>query len=377
MTFKSSLRIVSQAVNHQQTSRNGRRSFTSPPTALKTKPSSSTRKPSPWTQSQLSPPRHLLRAILRECTYLPDPHARTYLRLHALARFRAYTLPNKPLAVLEERRHGQIKQARKALSELRRANAGELKVLTKVLHLTYGRIGKRRHELLDPLLVPEDAATISDTSSPATDDHAGNTTLPTLTTKLKALLISQLRSSPPEVTRAHPKTLAPKIPDKNTWERPMPQVRVKNFTKQWYAKLLSRTMPPLDTKEWDQLKDRATGKLAFEGPRKRRPQGTSALYQRDVQGREALEKELAPHTRHPEDVLERVDEKTRGRNLTKRFMRKRWAAVFAQCASMDWDDAEKRWNVKWGVDVLINELKLMSMPESVSKPSDQPVTRGG
>jgi len=94
-----------------------------------------------FTVQQCNESRHLFRAILREATYLPDQQARIYVATHAAARFREYSPGHKPDDVLKQRRHSQLDNARKSLSELRRANQGELKPLLKLLHLTYARIG--------------------------------------------------------------------------------------------------------------------------------------------------------------------------------------------------------------------------------------------
>ncbi|KAF1345098.1 hypothetical protein BDV97DRAFT_401714 [Delphinella strobiligena] len=337
---------------------------------------------SPWISGQQSEARHLLRAILREATYLPDPHASTYMTSHALSRFRDYTPPSKPMQTLQERRDDQVKLARKALSELRRGNAGELKVLAKILHLTYGRIGKRRHELLQPLLIPDNGSHADQSVSAkgveqqARDDAAASwptmaatkhpdmvkTPLPQLTNKLKALLVSQVRTQPPEITRANPRALTPKIPEKNAWERPMPWKRVKNMTHKWYATVLDRTLPPLGTAMWDDLRKRALGQISYKPPRSRRARAPSSSTEKDA-GKEALEKQLGLYNaKSLENVLKGADERAKGRNLTTRFMQRRWAAVFAQCAKMEWDNKNGMWNVTWGSEVLNQDLRKATAP---------------
>lgn len=52
------------------------------------------------------------------------------------------------------------RKARQALHTLRRANDGDKKSLLKVLLLAYGRRGKRRRELLAPLLAPQRLAAV-------------------------------------------------------------------------------------------------------------------------------------------------------------------------------------------------------------------------
>jgi hypothetical protein len=64
---------------------------------------------------------HTLRALLRECTYLPDAQARSHLSQHILSRFRAYTLKEKvvdpiPLAKLLNISHSSLGSGGKTLS---------------------------------------------------------------------------------------------------------------------------------------------------------------------------------------------------------------------------------------------------------------------
>lgn len=394
MRFKNSLPIVVQAgkpnINLSTCSQTCKRHFASRNIVAKNGDATAilrrstfvkAAQKSPWTLDQRSEARHLLRAILREATYLPDPHARRYMTSHALSRFRDYTPPSKPMEILQERRDDQVKLARKALSEMRRGNAGELKVLTKILHLTYGRTGKRRHELLQPLLVPDNAKDAGQSASTKgveqqTRDDAATSwptrvdtehpdmvkpPLPQLTDKLKALLVSQVRTQPP-ATRAHPRALAPQIPEKNAWERPMPWKRVKNMTLKWYANVLDRTLPPLETAMWDDLKQRALGQISYKPPKRRRARPTSSNIE-DKSGQEALEKQLGLYNaKSIENVLKGADETAKGRNLTTRFMQRRWAAVFAQCSKMEWDNKNGRWNVTWGSEVLQEELRKATAP---------------
>jgi len=351
------------------------------------------RNSSSWTEAELAPARHLLRALLRESTYLPDPHARTYICSVILARFKDYTLDSKSRVVLENRRQSRFRQARKALSSLRRANAGDNEALPKVLHITYGRIWKRRRELLQSVLdadgVIADTSTMesreearkearkarigtdvkserhdakdvkSDGKDVAALNHPDTLTLPKLGPRFKALVISQKQSHP----RSQPRALAPTIPGQNSWMRPMPKVRVKNLIKRWYGDTLERTLPPIPTREWEELRARAVGSLPFKGPVKRR--STTAEVQDQTDSSFILEKELGLiDTTSPDMVLARVDEEVRGRTLTGRYMQARWAEVFAQCPKLEWDAHDGKWLVEWGSNVLDRDRKLkMNDPE--------------
>jgi hypothetical protein len=80
-----------------------------------------------FNSQQCNEARHLFRAILRESTYLPDPQARIHIATHATARFREYSPGHKPDDILIQRRRLQLDDARKSLSELRRANQGDMR----------------------------------------------------------------------------------------------------------------------------------------------------------------------------------------------------------------------------------------------------------
>lgn len=263
--------------------------------------------------------RHLLRALLRECTYLPDAAARSYFRQHVLARFREYHPPSSrntstwppekhKLAkyshdALPQRLQALLRQARKGLSLLRHANEGEMEPLLRVLSYTYSRSGKRRHEMMQSLLLP-DVPTDSDALAALREQHAPSTsvskhrvtdippvfdppkikdstiqyTLSNRFSKLKALLESQRhqRFVRDSANRSPVRSLVLKIPERNVWERPMPRKREKNMVIEWYARLLASAFPPLPEHAWMRLRDLACATTPWEGPVKRRARPASA-----------------------------------------------------------------------------------------------------
>src|SRR3954447_19308555 len=109
----------------------------------------------PIAPAQSCKSRHLLRHLLREATYLPDPVAREYIHRHILRRFRDYYQNPLYEGHVEPPHNKRLKSvrenARRALSLLIRANMGQYESLQRVLFLAYGRIGRRRHELLSEL----------------------------------------------------------------------------------------------------------------------------------------------------------------------------------------------------------------------------------
>ncbi|TKA82042.1 hypothetical protein B0A49_00180 [Cryomyces minteri] len=274
-----------------------------------------------------------------------------------------------------ERLRVVLKDARKKLSFLKEANRGKQKQLLKVLLLTYGRTGKRRHELMKVLLEPGDgdATGIAAESEVLRDQTTGKASAGTrgsrilnnenanpgsntplrasdtepekqkeakpliLGPKLKALLVSQAKIAPPDTTRSNPRpnSLALKIPDTNAWGRTMPASRVKNMTKKWYAQMLERVLPPLPPHEWENLQSLALGNTKFRGPVPRRP-GT-------VDGSEV------PLTlRNHAAMTAATGEGDGPHNLTPRYMRRMWARVFLQCPRMSYDAGWKNWKIEWG-----------------------------
>ena len=357
--------------------------------------------------------RHNLRAILRECTYLPDPYARRYLSQYAVGRFREYSWKawehrNDP--DFEDRLRKKHTEAQKAVSQLQRASEGERKPLLRMLLKSYGRIGKRRRELLVPLLPrPDDKASekaLSEGNMPGPNDPRRKTTLyehsaefkaafqtatselctnrldqdrpshpkiPSgnrntqyltvrggLTPALFALAKSQMLVSPPDLTRPNPRHLNPQIPKLNSWLRPMPRKRVKNLIQKWYAHILSRVHPPLPTDEWARLRDLAAGRNMPDFLLRRRKPGV-CVFSPAPNKSSALEMVVADRR-----VRNKVFSNPDAHNITARFMQRLWAQVFAQCPRMDWDDEKKEWNLTWGERALYCRKQAPGHPEGAS-----------
>jgi len=112
--------------------------------------------------------RHVLRGILRECTYFPDEFAASWIRQYALMRFRTYEAKNRKYVTKEDytkRLETVRRKSRQGLYQMRRANEGDRKMLLKALSMAYGRIGKRRRELLSPLLPANSSSEVEVASS--------------------------------------------------------------------------------------------------------------------------------------------------------------------------------------------------------------------
>ena len=285
----------------------------------------------------------VFRALLRQCTYLPDPAARRYMHGHIVSRFRDYhprsTLPftsrrRKPTALVQQRMPYLLRTARRGLVFLRRANDGHMRHLGRILAMTYGRIGKRRHQLLYDLKIPDvpvDHFAVERLLEP------GNQAVPHPSEQLMTLVKSQARRKLSHFSRSNTPRIKPKIPELNSWGRPMPIKRVRNYKRRWYAKTLDRIMPPLPEDEWEILRQRAFGLSLWEGPVARRKWAGGP----DDEGQTHL-------------VGERVKGNQRGtcsspHYITTRYMRRLWAKVFEQCPLMKPNAATKSgWEVLWG-----------------------------
>ncbi|KAL6719760.1 hypothetical protein ACLMJK_001681 [Lecanora helva] len=282
---------------------------------------------------------HLFRALLRQSSYLPDSAARQFFHNYIVSRFRAYH-PNKlfqadcneqRLRLVQQRRPQLLTKARRGLLFLQRANDGHPRHLGKVLAMTYGRIGKRRHQLLYSLRIPDvppEGKSTRNLSEPASQG------VPRPSRQLQALIRSQAKRKLSFFSRPNRPTLEAKIPEKNAWGRSMPMKRVRNIKKSWYGQTIDRIMPPLPESEWMKLRDLASGRSPWEGPVSRR-----GHTQPDGFKYETVRGTLSGGTgilSHPHKI-------------TARYMKRLWTKIFAQCPLMKPDESRKfGWELTWG-----------------------------
>ena len=348
---------------------------------------------------------HLCRALHREASYLPDPASRAFAHRQITNRFHRNrgepivksrtrldeeydsilagadrtdsTTAKRPKEIRRQlwdaemetkRTTALIAEGRRQLQILKTANSGASAMLAKVLEQTYGRRGKRRHELLRELAPPVQSPTnnsdlrqlsvaldaeFTSSKNETTNNEGtkGNGTkgalekLPLFSDKFVALLKSQMQQKQDHFPKALPRSSAPSIPDKDSWGRMLPVRRIKNLTKEWYANTLDRLMPPLPEAEWTHLGELAAGQAYWAGPPKKRARGTTSG------GTEPQEYEPVGWSWPETDVQRARIEHLRARNahhLTPRYMRHMWARVFAQCPVMKWDAERAKWKVKWG-----------------------------
>ena len=286
---------------------------------------------------------YLFRALLREASYLPDQASRKFFHAHIVYRFRAHcprkktstttsTKENSTKTVLNSRLKEYVAEARKNVKLLIHANHGSTAHLQKILEMTYGRRGKRKHELLLDLMPekpkPVDEKELQELAKAVEADRASaGSKEPRVTEKLLALIKSQKAQKDQMFTKTNLRSTKPVVPETNAWGRPFPKSRVTNVKKRWFRETLERLMPPLPEKEWRRLEDLALGRVRWEGRPERRAQALG--------GAEAgWKKYVAPSKDWHE--------------ITPRYMRRMWEGVFQQCPLMERDSTHSRWLVTWG-----------------------------
>ena len=324
---------------------------------------------------------HLYRALLRECTYLPDPTARRYLPCYLRWRFDRLPKPKGevkgPIDSDENAKHRET--ATKGLTYIRRANAGHLRHLTKILEIAYGRTRRRRYELLQD--IKPEASAILQCNTPEDLMQAA----PQLMTLIRSQAIR-----PKHLDERGPvKAVAPMVPKFNSWGRQTPQKRVKNIKLRWFAHVMERAQPPLPKAEWEWLKRLASGEEAWVpvAPRRKGSRFAPSTFDSNVPAQsvlpnssEALKHTLAENLRSEtlQGVMSaarrRVAEAVQGeqtqedhhgntkkwlewsshmstsgmsrpRDLQPRSMRRLWQKISVQCPMMEQVDG--RWKVRW------------------------------
>ncbi|KAF2014254.1 hypothetical protein BU24DRAFT_463059 [Aaosphaeria arxii CBS 175.79] len=339
---------------------------------------------------------HLLRALLRETTYLPDANARSFFHRYIITRFKTYqprecAVPTnrlgskykrRPTSVIEARTPDVQRKAHKALNYLRRANTGEPTSLWKVLLFTYGRLGPRRYKLMQKILVedvPDKEGLLPplqrmyysgkgylqffdapmEVKKKANETSKHSISISKRYPRLRAVLASQL---------ANEVSLGPTIkqgqlitPVNNVWERPMPVRRARNDVKRWYARTMARILPPLPTREWEELEFLAMGIKRW----------TDFVPRRTYAGKTELSEEERSMKIIQEGLwLERPSKADRpgGRihphALTPRMMKRLYARLFALSCRLAYNEKSKKWVAHWGVKQANKQTE--ALPQSVS-----------
>ncbi|KAF2639518.1 hypothetical protein P280DRAFT_470169 [Massarina eburnea CBS 473.64] len=335
---------------------------------------------------------HLLRALLREASYLPDDYARAYFRRYIVNRFRAYqpvqnasksrdaqaierythrSAKRRHEGIIKERARAMQRKGQKGLNYLRRATLGEAPCLEKILLLTYGRLGKRRYALLEGLLRPddhEDAAKpaplqklyhsnkrfLSFFDAPREKSDGGGKKTEAAThhrmeisdrfSRLKAVLKMQNAAGITMSRRLKRPFL--QTPIHNVWLRPMPVNRARNNARKWYATAMGDLLPPLPNEEWEAINAMIDGKKHISFAKRRTPVVT---HDPEPVPEDAFTAFV--HDALALDKPSRADRPSgiqRPHNLTPRFMKRLYGKMFIYCCKLDWNEEQNKWQVTWG-----------------------------
>lgn len=345
--------------------------------------------------AQASPTKsiHLLRALLREASYLPDAVSRQYFHHYVLDRFRAYqpkqnatttaaseaidrhrrrSFRRHELGVITARTKQSQKAARKGLHYLQRANQGELPCLQRVLYIAYGRVGRRKHALLEHVLKLDPVMDGGKVLSP--DDCTGPTPLQELYHSNKEWL--QYFDAPQNASEGmyvinissrysrfraalksqHQKGIsinrelkghAMKTPIHNIWMRPMPIKRAINNVRRWYAGAMTRFLPPLPVEEWNHIDAMIRGAEKISLVKRRQPA-------RPLDGESFAEPESPVEIVLQGLRMEKLRKAVRPRgsfrphDITPRFMRRLYHRLLQLCCKVEYNEERKYWVSTWG-----------------------------
>lgn len=294
--------------------------------------------------------RHLLRATLRECTYLPDPIARVYMRDYVLSRYRRALDGNQPV-------YKSVRRARYQLYHLQRANEGYLQPLQKVLMMSYGRIGHRRHHLLAPLTDRDSQELLKQgilkypQGPPKPQDFGDDWELPLV---LKALIRAQINSGVIMASKLRPpvKGVEPPIPETNSWNLPMPHVRKVNMRRRFNRRALDNVLPPLPEQDLATLEGLLSGAVSWS-PKPRRskiPFSESKESSDDSNIVDFLVN--GPQKGHTFGTY--VD--GRPHVITYRLMSRLWRRVSCHVPRMTWREQWSGWEIIWDTPKILSQV---------------------
>lgn len=353
-------------------------------------------------------PLHLYRHLLREASYLPPP-ARPFIDKQIKDRFA------RARDDTEDRSAKHIREAHHDLRYLRAANAGDMARMRRVLFLAFGRLGRRRRELMSDLVlrdVPTDTEALEKYAAEAYAIASENRKIDWLDSwdveKLRRFARSQveaeLNNSPKPPLTIHQTIPAKAIPAENSWGRPLaPKLYRTKLKKLWKA-VADKCMPPLPREEWETL--RAIAEETVQGrwlPPPRR--ALARIITRDGQGGHkwnwqayavkpvAVVDRLANRrnkllTGALDDNTPTSDPQPIGcHNYTRRAWRRMMSDVWHLSATMEKKPSGRNWDIAWGGTVFrpppatatpgaMEFFKDFPQPETDRKPGGTREKRG-
>lgn len=315
-------------------------------------------------------PLHLYRHLLREASYLP-PLARPVVDQQIKERFRKHYNDK------EEEAKKRIKTANHELRSLRAANAGDMARMRRVLLLSFGRLGRRRRQLMAELLqheVPKNTEELEKYATKAAaallEDRKHDWFDSWNVDKLCAFARSQVDAAlnnPPRPPLTSNQTVPWKyLPKEDSWGRPLPPRLVRTKTKKLWKLVAEKTMPPLPKEEWERLGEIAEGKV--RGPEVLPPPRRPVAQSMFGNGQEVRAWNWEQYAVRPVSLVDRpanrrnkllsgaVDDNTptgdpqplNCHKFTARTWRRLMGSIWQLTATMEPKPTGKGWAVQWG-----------------------------
>ncbi|KAF2676897.1 hypothetical protein K458DRAFT_424385 [Lentithecium fluviatile CBS 122367] len=337
----------------------------------------------------------LLRALLREASYLPDANARDFFRRYIVNRFRAYqprrnatgttdakavekyrhrSFRRREDGIIIERTRAMQRKGQLGLNYLRRAAMGEAPCLQKILLFTYGRMGRRKYSLLEDLLRPDEPEEgpaplqklyysnqrfLSFFDAPKPKGSNFIIDISDRYSRLKAVVRSQSQKGiglGKDIKRPHLQT-----PIHNIWQRPMPIKRARNNVKRWYAETMTRLLPPLPNEEWDSLQAMIDGTKWISFVKRRTPALELHPCPTDDDDQFTLFLHKALTLEKPSKA-DRPAGSDRPHTINTRFMRRLYSKILVYCCKLEWNEERSTWVVVWGRGLSRINNRLYSAP---------------
>jgi hypothetical protein len=313
-------------------------------------------------------PLQLYRHLLREASYLP-PIARPFVEERIKTRIRD-SRKDEP-----DRNEKHIRQGHHDLRLLRAANFGDMVRMRRVLLHAFGRLGRRRRELMTSVLhrdIPNNTEELQTYAAEAAALVAQGRKLDWLdmwdVDKLRTFARSQVQAglvNSPKATITAAQTSPDKIiPKENAWGRPLAPKLARTKLKNVWKAVADKTLPPLPKEEWEKLRDIATGQ-ADEGllPPPRRPVAQSMH-----QDEKEVEWDWKSYATKPVAIVDRpanrrnklltgaVDDNTptgdpepiNCHNYTPRTLRRLLSGIWQLTATMGKKPGGRGWDIVWG-----------------------------
>jgi hypothetical protein len=314
----------------------------------------------------------LYRHLLREASYLP-PIARPYVDSQIKRRFQEHRRSND-----DEFTKRRVRQAHRDLRYLRAANAGDAVRMRRLMLMAFGRLGRRRRELVAELVhreLPantEELERYADETSAIASAHRELDWLDRWDLdKLCTFARSQVQASlnnPPRSHITYSQTVPERIiPAENSWGRPLTPKLARTKLKKMWKQVAEKCLPPLPKEEWERLGRIANGEEPGSGwlPPPRRPVAHSA----DGSTEEVVRTwDWCSYATRPVSVVDKpsnrrnkllsgaVDDNTptgdptpiNGQRYTPRSWRRLFANVWQLTSTMEKKPDGQRWNITWG-----------------------------